>query len=81
MNRTLIEIVAHLALWLEFADESIVDLDAAVKQQEDLAHRLQQLTDAERAEFVRVLRDLADANPRPEERRFLHELPEIVGIA
>ena len=59
MNRTLVEIIAQLALWLEFADESVVDLDAAVKQQEDLAHRLQQLTNGEREEFIRVLKDIA----------------------
>jgi hypothetical protein len=32
-----------VAVFLEFADESVLNLDAAVKQQEDMAFRLQPL--------------------------------------
>ena len=72
--------MAQLALWLEFADESTVDLNAAVKQQEDLAHKLQQLTADERKEFVRILADVADSNPHPQESSFLRDFPRMVGI-
>jgi hypothetical protein len=40
MSRTLVQVIAQVAVFLEFADESVLNLDAAVKQQEDMArHR------------------------------------------
>ena len=43
MTRVLVQIIAQLAMFLEFADDATLDPDAAVRQQEDLAFQLQQL--------------------------------------
>jgi hypothetical protein len=81
VTRLLVEIIAQMVLFLDQADESILSLDAAVKQQEDLAFRLQQLSHRERKEFIRILQEVASEMPSEDQRRILRELPENVGIA
>jgi hypothetical protein len=81
VTKNLVEIIANLALFLEFSDESVLDLDAAVKQQEELAFRLQQLSPSERLEFIRLLNEVADESPFEEQKNYLKELPTMVGIA
>ena len=81
MNRVLVEIVAQITLFLEQADESTVDLDAAVKQQEEMAFRLQRLSPEERRKFIAILEEIAAENPFEHQRRILRELPKAVGIA
>ena len=43
MNRALVQVIAQVAVFLEFADDATLDPDAAVKQQDDMAFQLQQL--------------------------------------
>lgn len=81
MNRALVEIIAQMALFLEQADESILDLDAAVTQQEEMAFRLQRLSPDERRDFIGILDEIAAENPFEEQRRVLRELPHVTGIA
>ena len=80
MNRVLVQVIAQLASFLEFAGEDVLELEA-VKQQEDMACKLQQLTAAERAEFIRLLNQVADESPFAAERAYLRSLPELLGIA
>jgi hypothetical protein len=77
----LVQVIAQLASFLEFATEDVLELEAAVRQQEDMALRLQQLTAAERTELIRLLHQVADEWPNDTERAYLHSLPEVVGIA
>jgi hypothetical protein len=77
----LVQVIAQLAIFLEFAAEDVLELEAAVKQQEDLAFRLLQLPAAERTELIRLLHHVADEWPNDTERAYLHSLPEVVGIA
>jgi acyl-CoA reductase-like NAD-dependent aldehyde dehydrogenase len=81
VNRVLVQVIAQLASFLEFAGEDVLELEAAVKQQEDMAFKLQQLTAAERAEFIRLLNQVADESPFAAERAYLRSLPELLGIA
>ena len=81
MNRELVEIVAQYALFLERADESEIPLETAVRQQEDLATRLQRLGAQEREEFIRLLQEIADQTSSSEDREILRRLPDDVGIA
>jgi hypothetical protein len=81
MNRPLVEIVAQMALFLEQADDSTVGLDAAVKQQEEMAFRLQRLSPEERLKFIEILEEITAENPFEDQRRILRELPKAVGIA
>jgi hypothetical protein len=80
-NRVLVQVIAQMAVFLEFADETILDPDAAVKQQEDLAFQLQQLPPADRVQFIRVLREVAGDWPSERERQYLLNLPEATDIA
>ena len=75
------QVIAQVAVFMEFADDATLDPDAAVKQQEDLAFRLQQLPPADRSEFIRLLTEVAGQWPNERERQFLLDLPEAIGIA
>ena len=81
MNRVLVRVIAHLAVFLEFADEATLDPDVAVKQIEDLAFQLQQLAPTERREFMHLLNEVAGEWAREPERDYLRSLPEAMGIA
>ncbi len=81
MNRILVEIIAQYSTFLELADESLVSLETALRQQEDLAFQLQKLSEAERAEFIHLLREIAEENPYPDQREYLMKFPEQMGIA
>jgi hypothetical protein len=80
MNRELVEIVAQYALFLERADESEIPLETAVRQQEDLAFRLQKLNSEDRSEFVRLLLEIANEISSADDRQILQRLPDDVGI-
>ena len=80
MSRTLVQVIAEMAVFLEFADESVPNLDAAVKQQEDMAFRLQQLSPADRRDFTRLLFEVADEWPSADGRHYLRALPGAIGL-
>jgi hypothetical protein len=81
VNQVLVQVIAQVAVFMEFADDATLDPDAAVKQQEDLAFQLQQLPPADRSEFIRLLSEVAGQWPNERERQFLLGLPEAIGIA
>jgi hypothetical protein len=81
VSRTLVQVIAQLAVFLEFADESVLNADDAVKQQEDMAFHLQQLAPADRSEFTRLLNEVAREWPGEQQRKYLRDLPEAIGIA
>jgi hypothetical protein len=81
MSRTLVQVIAQVAVFLEFADESVLNPDAAVKQQEDMAFRLQQLGPEERREFARLLLEVADEWPNADRRQYLRALPGAIGLS
>jgi hypothetical protein len=76
-----VQVIAQAALFLEFADDATLNPDAAVKQQEDLAFLLQQLPPADRSEFIRLLSEVAGEWQGEQERQYLLNLPEAIGIA
>jgi hypothetical protein len=80
VNRVLVQAIAQLAVFLEFAGDATLDPDAAVKQQEDLAFQLQQLPPIDHQEFVRLLAEVADEWPSERERQYLRNLPDAIGI-
>jgi hypothetical protein len=81
MSRTLVQVIAQVAVFLEFADDGTLNPDAAVKQLEDLAFQLQQLPPADRAEFIRLLNEIGREWPSERERAYLLDLPAAIGIA
>jgi hypothetical protein len=80
VNRHLVEIVAQYALFLERAPESEIPLETVVRQQEDLAACLQELSGDERHQFIQLLSEIAKETPAKEEREILLRLPDDVGI-
>jgi hypothetical protein len=80
MSRTLVQVIAKVAVFLEFADESVLNLDAAVKQQEDMAFQLQRLSPADRRDFTRLLFEVADEWPNADGRHYLRALPGAIGL-
>jgi hypothetical protein len=80
MSRTLVQVIAQVAVFLEFADESVLNLDAAVKQQEDMAFQLQQLSPADRRDCTRLLFEVADEWPNADGRHYLRALPGAIGL-
>ena len=80
MIKILVEIIAQAAIFLELSDEETIPLEIAVKQQEDMAFKLQQLSQEERREFIKILNEIAKDNPNREEKEVLLKLPEAVGI-
>jgi len=81
MTRVLVQVIAQVAVFLEFADETTLHPDAAVKQLEALAFQLQRLTLTERQEFIRMLSEVADEWPTERERQYLLNLPAAIGVA
>jgi hypothetical protein len=81
VNRVLVQVIAQVALFLEFADDATLNPDTAVKQQEDMAFQLQQLPSADRIEFIRLLSQVAGEWPSERERQYLRNLPEAIDIA
>ncbi len=80
MNKALVELIAQFAVFLELADESEIPLETAVRQQEEMAFRMQKLSAEERTEFVRILHEVAEEEPFQAHREILRRLPEDVGI-
>jgi len=80
MNRVLIEIVAHLAIFLEQADQDNFSLEQIVRQQEDMVFRLKKLNAGERSEFLRLLKEIASGQESQENRDILERFPEDAGL-
>lgn len=80
MTTALVELIAHFAIFLDLADESMISIEAAVQLQEEMAFRLQSLSPNERAEFLRLLALVADSESSPERQDILKRLPEEVGL-
>lgn len=80
MNRVLVEIFVQFALFLEFTEEDQLELEAKVRLEEEYAYRLQRLGEADRIEFCRVLREVAEELTEGAQREYLEKLPKLIGI-
>jgi len=80
MNRVLVEVFVQFALFLEFAGEDEIELETKVRLEEEYAFRLQKLGEADRAEFCRVLREVAEELTEGAQREYLDKLPQLVGL-
>lgn len=78
--RTLAELVVDLAWFLESGDDSVVDLDDAVKQLEWISHKLSLLPAKDRSRLIALVRERAEAEPESEFREFVVTFPEAMGL-
>jgi hypothetical protein len=65
MNEHLMTAVLYAALFFETSTEGECDLDLAVKQLEEIAYHLRQLSPAEQEEFRGYAHSLANKDPGP----------------
>ncbi|MBX6382839.1 MAG: hypothetical protein IRZ07_07665 [Microbispora sp.] len=78
--RTLAELVADLAWFFESCDDSVLDLDDAVRQQEWIAYKLAGLTGEDKRRLTELVRERARTETDPAFREFLENFPEAVGL-
>jgi len=60
LERAMVGELLTVSAWIESLPDDQIDLDAAVKIQEDIAFVIDGLDDMDRATFVRIARTLAD---------------------
>jgi hypothetical protein len=84
MNEILMGTILDCVLFLQLSDDIQVDPDAAVKQTEQIAWRLKQLTSEEQVQFVRYVLVLASQVERETGRdrhwHCLKDMPEALGL-
>ena len=79
VDQTLARAIANVAIFLEFANEDLINEDASVEAMEQLAADLQSLDGPARASLSRAFREIA-ASYDGESADFVAELPESFGI-
>lgn len=81
-TESLVRVLAHalveVAVFVESADDDVLDPDAGVRLLESVAHRMQALSDADAAALGEVLLRIAD--DYGPERELVRELPESLGL-
>ncbi|MGX4735883.1 hypothetical protein [Kitasatospora griseola] len=74
-------VVVDLVRSLDECDDDVVDPDYAVKLLESASWTLTRLPRDQRDRLLRVLSDLAEAEPSPQRREFLASFPVAAGLA
>lgn len=77
----LVRSVLTALMLLENSDSSEVDPDVAVAGMEAISHELHQMGTADVAEFVAVVRRIADEEADPHYRAFYRSVPFALGMA
>ncbi|MEU6425077.1 hypothetical protein ABZ860_04205 [Microbispora sp. NPDC046973] len=73
-------LVVDVVWFLDGCEDDEVDLDSAVQMMESVSGVLQRLPQEQRDRFLKVLRDLAEAETDPGRREFLREFPFACGL-
>ncbi|GHH92652.1 hypothetical protein [Streptomyces capillispiralis] len=73
-------LVVDVVWFLDSCEDDEVDPDAAVKMMESVGWTLLRLPPDQRDRFLRVLADLAEAEPDPARREFLESFPFACGL-
>ncbi|MFJ8441387.1 hypothetical protein [Kitasatospora griseola] len=73
-------VVVDLVRSLDECDDDVVDPDYAVKLLEGASWTLTRLPREQRDRLLRVLSDLAEAEPSPQQREFLASFPFATGL-
>ncbi|CAL9528718.1 hypothetical protein SUDANB176_04005 [Streptomyces sp. enrichment culture] len=77
---TLAGLVVDVVRFLDDCDDDEVDPDSAVKMTESVSWVLLQLPPDQRERLLRVLADMAGAEPDPGRREFLESFPFACGL-
>jgi hypothetical protein len=74
MNEQLMEVVLWAAVFFETSSDDECDPDLAVKQLDNMAHALRQLSPAEQEEFRAFAFRTAERDPRPDVAALIPQL-------
>ncbi len=66
--------------FFDSGDDSVVDLDAAVKQMEWMSHKLSTLPAEDRSRLIALVDERAESESDPEFREFLSSFAETSGL-
>jgi hypothetical protein len=69
-----------LVISLELAPDELIDLDFEVEMMEQVASVLQAMPEREKKEFLRLIRERADASKDLKRRELLEQMPEALGL-
>ncbi|MGC6388437.1 hypothetical protein ACMV8I_12355 [Ewingella sp. S1.OA.A_B6] len=75
----LVQIIANLAIFLEFTDEGQLDPDLAVEMMEQMASELQSLNDDDRNNITKIFQDIS-REYTGDKCEFIKKLPESFGL-
>ncbi|KPC68344.1 hypothetical protein ADL35_43805 [Streptomyces sp. NRRL WC-3753] len=73
-------LVVDVVRFLDSCEDDEVDPDSAVKMMESVSWVLTRLPQDQRDRFLKVLADLAEAEPEPGRREFLRAFPFSSGL-
>jgi hypothetical protein len=76
----LVKVIADIAIFCEYSDDSTIDPDSAVALMERLASELQLMDETKQLAFVATLGDVA-ANYKGDKADFINGLGAALGLA
>jgi len=78
MTNLLARVLVDICIFLETADDSVLDPDAGLRTLETLAYRLRALSSADRHALASAMRAIADVEPA--HRELVLHLPQSLGL-
>jgi hypothetical protein len=80
VEKALLKLVVQLCAFLEGGEANGIELEAAVRQQEDVLYAFGQMTRADRRRAVDLLLELEREAESTGERQFLADFPEAFDL-
>ncbi len=77
---SVIKCIAIQLTELEFANDSDINPDFAIKVMEATATSLQKLSDEDTNQFIQILTEICDTIENPKYRNFVMEIPSAFGL-
>ena len=80
VNVTFVKIIADFSIFLEFSNDDVLNEDIAIEMMEQLASRLQSLSEDERSSLTEQFHELSLSYTDNDKADFVRDLPESFGI-
>ncbi|ANP52027.1 hypothetical protein J2Z21_008899 [Streptomyces griseochromogenes] len=79
-DQVIVKALVNLIISIDLSDEETVDSDFASSAFEDVMATLDELSDGERENVVRIVQSLADGESSTQRRQALLEFPDNFGL-
>jgi len=79
-SKEIAKAIANIAIFLEYAEEDVLDPDAAIQVMEQFASDLKNVNDSDRSTLVQSLREVSLEYGDASRREFVFGLPEALGL-